>query len=59
MQRFLDPRVLAGINGLDLIAKTVVDGFVTGLHRSPDCSGSAQILLDPLPHLRNLLCYGI
>jgi uncharacterized protein (DUF58 family) len=36
MQRFLDPKVLAGINGLDLIAKTVVDGFVTGLHKSPD-----------------------
>jgi len=36
VQRFLDPKVLASINGLDLIAKTVVDGFVTGLHRSPD-----------------------
>jgi uncharacterized protein (DUF58 family) len=36
MQRFLDPSVLAGISGLDLVAKTVVDGFVSGLHRSPD-----------------------
>ena len=36
MQRFLEPKVLATINGLDLIAKTVVDGFVNGLHRSPD-----------------------
>jgi uncharacterized protein (DUF58 family) len=36
VQRFLEPKVLASINGLDLIAKTVVDGFVTGLHRSPD-----------------------
>jgi uncharacterized protein (DUF58 family) len=34
-QRFLDPSVLAGISGLDLVAKTVVDGFVSGLHRSP------------------------
>jgi uncharacterized protein (DUF58 family) len=36
LQRFLDPSVLAGISGLDLVAKTVVDGFVAGLHRSPD-----------------------
>ena len=36
MQRFLDPSVLSSISGLDLIAKTVVDGFVSGLHRSPD-----------------------
>jgi uncharacterized protein (DUF58 family) len=35
MERFLDPSVLAGISGLDLVAKTVVDGFVSGLHRSP------------------------
>jgi len=32
MQRFLDPTVLAGISSLDLLAKTVVDGFVAGLH---------------------------
>jgi len=35
VQRYLDPAVLAGISGLDLVAKTVVDGFVAGLHRSP------------------------
>jgi uncharacterized protein (DUF58 family) len=35
-QRFLNPAILAGISGLDLVAKTVVDGFVAGLHRSPD-----------------------
>ncbi|WP_130418147.1 DUF58 domain-containing protein [Edaphobacter modestus] len=35
MQRFLDPSVLASISSLELIAKTVVDGFVAGLHRSP------------------------
>lgn len=35
LQRFLDPQVLASIGSLDLIAKTVVDGFVAGLHRSP------------------------
>jgi uncharacterized protein (DUF58 family) len=35
LQRFLDPAVLASISSLDLVAKTVVDGFVAGLHRSP------------------------
>lgn len=35
LQRFLDPAVLASISSLDLVAKTVVDGFVSGLHRSP------------------------
>ncbi|MBM3768822.1 MAG: DUF58 domain-containing protein [Acidobacteria bacterium] len=34
-QRFLDPRVLASISNLELVAKTVVDGFIAGLHRSP------------------------
>src|SRR5271169_908458 len=41
-QRFLDPAVLAGISGLDLVAKTVVDGFVSGLHRSPDFGFSQE-----------------
>jgi len=31
----LDPAVLARIGSLDLVARTVVDGFVSGLHRSP------------------------
>jgi uncharacterized protein (DUF58 family) len=42
LQRFLDPVVLHGISSLDLIAKTVVDGFVTGLHRSPDFGFSQE-----------------
>ena len=42
MQRFLDPAVLGGISGLDLVAKTVVDGFVAGLHRSPDFGFSQE-----------------
>ena len=42
MQRFLDPNVLAGISSLDLLAKTVVDGFVAGLHRSPDFGFSQE-----------------
>ena len=32
LQRFLDPSVLASISSLDLLARTVVDGFVAGLH---------------------------
>ena len=42
MQRFLDPAVLASISSLDLVAKTVVDGFVSGLHRSPDFGFSQE-----------------
>ena len=32
---FLDPAVLARIDDLELLARTVVDGFINGLHRSP------------------------
>jgi uncharacterized protein (DUF58 family) len=42
LQRFLNPTVLAGISGLELVAKTVVDGFVAGLHRSPDFGFSQE-----------------
>ena len=42
LQRFLDPATLASISGLDLVAKTVVDGFVAGLHRSPDFGFSQE-----------------
>lgn len=31
----LDPAVLAGLGHLELVARWVVDGFITGLHRSP------------------------
>jgi len=41
-QRFLDPTILAGISGLDLIAHTVVDGFIAGLHKSPDFGFSQE-----------------
>jgi uncharacterized protein (DUF58 family) len=33
--RFVDPRVLSRIGSLDLLARTVVDGFINGLHRAP------------------------
>ena len=42
LQRFLDPATLAAISGLDLVAKTVVDGFISGLHRSPDFGFSQE-----------------
>ena len=42
LQRFLDPATLASISGLDLVAKTVVDGFIAGLHRSPDYGFSQE-----------------
>jgi uncharacterized protein (DUF58 family) len=42
LQRFLNPSVLAAISSLDLVAKTVVDGFVSGLHRSPDFGFSQE-----------------
>ena len=42
MQRFLNPDVLAGISSLDLLARAVVDGFVAGLHRSPDFGFSQE-----------------
>jgi uncharacterized protein (DUF58 family) len=32
---FVDPQVLARIDNLELVARTVVEGFITGLHRSP------------------------
>src|SRR3954468_2269786 len=40
--RFLDPKVLAEISSLDLVAKTVVDGFIAGLHRSPHFGFSSE-----------------
>src|SRR5271157_2772769 len=42
LQRFLDPDVLSGISGLELIAKTIMNGFVAGLHRSPDFGFSQE-----------------
>ncbi|MCP4725142.1 MAG: DUF58 domain-containing protein [bacterium] len=33
--RFLDPEILSKISNLELLARTVVEGFVSGLHKSP------------------------
>jgi uncharacterized protein (DUF58 family) len=34
-RRFLDPAVVARLGNLELRARTVVEGFISGLHRSP------------------------
>jgi uncharacterized protein (DUF58 family) len=33
--RFIDPKVLVKIQNMELVARAVVEGFVSGLHRSP------------------------
>ena len=33
--RFVDPVVLARIGNLELVSRSVVDGFINGIHRSP------------------------
>jgi uncharacterized protein (DUF58 family) len=42
VERFLDPAILAAISNLELVASTVVDGFVAGLHRSADFGFSLE-----------------
>lgn len=34
-RRFIDPGVLTSLRNLSLVARTVVEGFISGLHRSP------------------------
>jgi uncharacterized protein (DUF58 family) len=41
-QRFLDPRVLARVTDLELLARSVVEGFLGGLHRSPRFGASTD-----------------
>jgi uncharacterized protein (DUF58 family) len=38
--RFIDPSVLARISNLELLARTVVEGFINGLHRAPHLGSS-------------------
>src|SRR3989449_10036172 len=40
--RFIDPKVLMKIHNLDLVARSVVEGFVQGLHRSPSLGFSVD-----------------
>ena len=39
---FLDPSVLARIGNLEFVAKAVVEGFINGLHRSPNLGSSTD-----------------
>jgi uncharacterized protein (DUF58 family) len=39
---FLDPAVLGKIGNLELLARTVVEGFINGLHRSPHLGASTD-----------------
>lgn len=34
-QKFLDPQTLARLQGLELRARSIVEGYVSGMHRSP------------------------
>ena len=34
-QKYLNPQTLASLQGLDLQARLVVEGYVAGMHRSP------------------------
>ncbi|MDT8398127.1 MAG: DUF58 domain-containing protein [Pseudomonadales bacterium] len=42
--RLLEPRVLASLSNLELVAKAVVEGFVMGLHRSPKFGFSQEFV---------------
>src|SRR5262245_1427466 len=39
---FLDPTVLARIGNLELLARSVVEGFINGLHKSPHLGASTD-----------------
>ena len=41
-RRLLKPEVLAGLKNLDLVARSVVEGFLIGLHRSPQFGFSQE-----------------
>lgn len=41
-RRYLDPQVLARISGLELRARLLVQGFISGMHRSPSHGFSVE-----------------
>ena len=49
-EQFLDPAVLARVSNLELVARTVVEGFLSGLHRSP-MIGSSTDFSDHRPYV--------
>ena len=42
--RFLDPAILSRISNLEILARNVVEGFISGLHRSPYKGFSVEFL---------------
>lgn len=42
--QLLDPKVLASLSNLELVAKAVVEGFLIGLHRSPKFGFSQEFV---------------
>lgn len=42
MPQIIDPTQLAGISNLELLARSVVEGFLTGIHRSPNTGSSVE-----------------
>jgi uncharacterized protein (DUF58 family) len=49
-ERLLDPEVLASLGRLDLVARTVVEGFLIGLHKSP-YRGLSQEFAEHRPYI--------
>src|SRR5204863_9400429 len=41
--RFVDPKILSRIGNLELMARSVVDGFINGLHRAPFFGASIDL----------------
>ncbi|MDJ0841644.1 MAG: DUF58 domain-containing protein [Acidobacteriota bacterium] len=41
-QTFIDPAQLSQVSDLELLARTVVEGFMTGIHRSPHTGASIE-----------------
>ena len=41
-QEFLDPAILSRIGNLEFVAKHIVEGFINGLHRSPNLGSSTD-----------------
>jgi hypothetical protein len=39
-RQYLDPKILAKIGGLELRARMLVEGYFSGMHRSPYCGAS-------------------
>ena len=43
-RRYLDPKVIARISQLDLRARQIVEGFLSGMHKSPVYGQSVEFV---------------